>query len=77
MTSLVAAQETRGMKTTKLVQDVATRWNSSCDMLASLVANRAAINKVLQADVKTDHFRITAPDFTKMPELVTQCSPNW
>lgn len=43
-----ATGELRGNNVTALIQDVATRWNSTYYMMESLIPNRAAIYSVLQ-----------------------------
>lgn len=73
--ALHQAQEALQLPTTNLIQDVITRWNSTHNMLTSLVANRKAINNVLQDDAKWEHMRITALEVQKMEELIAFLAP--
>jgi hypothetical protein len=59
----------------KLIQDVSTRWNSTHDMLGSLIVNRSPINDVLENDNKCQHLHITVQEKEKMIELKNLLEP--
>lgn len=69
------AQVAEGLKKKKLIQDVVTRWNSSCDMLNSLIENRVAINKVLMANHATEGLMITITETKRMQVVVDVLQP--
>jgi hypothetical protein len=59
--ALKKAQIEMGLKQLKLIQDVKTRWNSTVDLLISLVTNHAPISAIA-ADPSNSGLRKNLPD---------------
>ncbi|KAL4121224.1 hypothetical protein QTP88_013780 [Uroleucon formosanum] len=54
----------------KLVQDCVTRWNSTCNMIESVIKHRYSINSVISKNKKTDEWFITSAEVQNLKDLV-------
>ncbi|KAJ8351975.1 hypothetical protein SKAU_G00234510 [Synaphobranchus kaupii] len=75
LADLHKAQEKYGLSTTALIQDVCTRWNSTHDMLQTLLKNRQAVNSVIMDNAKTEGFYISNEDATVMKAVADVLEP--
>ena len=79
-TALQSKQAQLNMKSSKLIQSVKTRWNSTFEMLEKLIANRLPISNVLADRNVTTYIiarklEITEVQWTQMEELVNLLRP--
>ncbi|KAJ8356475.1 hypothetical protein SKAU_G00192690 [Synaphobranchus kaupii] len=75
LADLHKAQEKYGLSTTALIQDVCTKWNSTHDMLQTLLKNQQAVNSVIIDNAKTDGFYISNEDATVMKAVADILEP--
>lgn len=65
-TSLENEQIKYNLPKKKLIQDCITRWNSTCDMMNSILKNKNPINNSLSTNSKTEKWLISSSETTKM-----------
>ncbi|KAE9535950.1 hypothetical protein AGLY_007851 [Aphis glycines] len=68
-------QEKCGEKIHKLVQDCVTRWNSTCDMIDSVLQHKISINNIIFKNQKTDKWFITSGEFKNIKYLLKLLEP--
>ncbi|XP_025410705.1 zinc finger BED domain-containing protein 1-like [Sipha flava] len=59
----------------KLVQDCVTRWNSTCNMIESVIKHRYSINFVISKNKKTDEWFIKSAEVQNLKDLVKVLEP--
>lgn len=60
---------------TKLVQDCIIRWNSTLDMMSSVLFNLYPINNALILNSKTENWRITLKEVEQMENIIQVLEP--
>lgn len=73
--ALFEAQKKNDLPQSRLTQDIITRWNSTNDMLTSLLASHTAINAVLQSKIATEAMHITMAECKIMTALTEILGP--
>lgn len=59
----------------KLVQDCVTRWNSTCNMIESVIKHRYSINSVISKNKKSDEWFIKSAEVQNLKDLVKVLEP--
>ncbi|KAE9523138.1 hypothetical protein AGLY_016452 [Aphis glycines] len=68
-------QEKCGEKKHKIVQDCVTRWNSTCDMIDSVLKCKNSINNIISKNKKIDKWFISSVEFKNMKDLLKLLEP--
>lgn len=59
----------------KLVQDCVTRWNSTCDMIDSVLKHKISNNNIISKNQKIDKWLITSGEFKNIKDLLKLQEP--
>ena len=74
-TALKAKQTQFGLPKKSLKQDVETRWNSTYDIITSIIENEEAVSAVLRADTKHKNLNITPEMIAILREIQVVLAP--
>lgn len=68
-------QEKCGEKKHKLVQDCVTHWNSTCDMIDSVLKCKNSINNIISKNKKIYKWFMSSVEFKNMKDLLKLLEP--